>query len=177
MRAGLLRDQLQVWALAGNPWASVFVDDLACEVRAPKGGGVQVGLRSPVITEIFARNNSGVSAGDFLRTDGRLWAVATVIEGRYKTVISAHELIGVDALYTPAIGVAYTLKTFFAENAPHYDEGGAVGYDHIIDVPKLDLVAKPARGDTITTRGVVWSVAGQPDGGDDGAVVRLMVNK
>jgi hypothetical protein len=177
MRAGALRDWLEIWALHGNPWAAVKIDDIACEVRAPKGGGVQTSLRAPVVTQINCRVDSGVEAGQFLRTDARLWVVDAAIDGRYRGAISATELIGVDAIYTPVIGTPYTIKTFFAENAPHYDEGGAVGYDHIIDVPKLDLVAKPARGDTITTRGVAWSVAGQPDGGDDGAVVRLMVNK
>lgn len=176
MRAGRLSSRLDVYALSGNPAMVELQSAIWVDVRETRGSGQQTGLRAAVACEMIARPEPPVTPGQMLTRMNQMWVVDGVINERYRARIIATELAGEAAQYIPANGAVRTVQAFLVLNAP-YIEGGAVSYEHRIDVAKLQLPGGPKRGDTITMRGITWGVIGLVPGGDDGAVLQIAVSK
>lgn len=176
MRAGQLTHRLEVVAITGTQSYVVVQDRIWVGIKSGAGGGEQKGLRAPVADEMICRPRPPVTTGLFLRQGSRLWVVDSVGGNSLGGIIRATELQGEAVVYAPAVGAQFPTIAFIALNTPYIDDKG-VSHDHRIDIPKLHLPGGPQRGDTIIARGIIWKVTGLEDGGDDGAVLSLIVRK
>lgn len=177
MNAGRLNNRLEILAALGNQFGETALGFVWVDIRLTSSGGEQAGLRSPAQTEMQARPAPGLTSGQFLRRGDQLWVIDAVIDDRRKCRIMATELVGETATYVPAVGDSYAVRVFIALNAPYVDSSGVGSYRHRMDLAKVELAAQPVKGDTIQARSTTWSVTGMADGGDDGAVITLLVRK
>lgn len=175
MRAGKLGTLMEVLECAAIGVVTVR-DSLWCELREADAGR-QASLRVSQPSMLLARPGVGVVAGQFLRSDGRLWVVDGVTSERKQTRIAATELLGALSTYTPPIGSAYELFAFHNQNTEFVAEDGSSVFRRTIDVARPELKARPQAGDVVTMQGIAYTVTGIAEGGDDGAVLRLLVRK
>lgn len=175
MRAGRLGTLMEVLECV-TIGVVTLRDSLWCELREADAGH-QASLRVSQPSTLLARPGVGVVAGQFLRSNGRLWVVDGVTTERKQTRIAATELLGPLSVYAPSIGSAYEMFAFHSQNTEFVAEDGSSVYRRTIDVARPELRARPMAGDVVTVHGVAYTVTGIAEGGDDGAVLRLLVRK
>jgi|GEM_PF-3203439 len=159
----------------GHAWVSVRMK--AADHLAPPSQGLR-NLSSGALTEIRLRYRTDVQDGDYAVYGSRLWHCVNFRDPdgkRAELIASAHELVGLTTVYTPAGGTAITTRAWLGFSSPFVSGGHMVNeYRLRAEVPILE-VGRPARGGTLVISGRTYQIVGLVDNGDDGITRSMWV--
>lgn len=181
MQAGSLKDRPTLYAARqeGVPPTWPVIGKIWAGFQEPRsvGRGEQTGIRAVDSTFVRLRYHPELVQGQLLERQGMWYLVESVEPGesRSELAVSARRIIGVDAQYQQRDGQASTDVLAFITRENIY-----VGP---MNEPRLQIeLFQPQlpypwgrRGDTITLRGITYTVDGVVEGTDDGVTITVMV--
>lgn len=147
-------------------WVGVLAKDSA---DAPQAAS----LRSPAKVEVRSWWDSELLQGRYLRAESRLFHIDSVrdVTGQQaELTITATELIGAAAIYTPAGGDPVACRVLLTHGAPYLDELGQVtDYRTRVEVALIE-VGRPQVDDQLQVGVTLYTVIAYADDSDDGVV-------
>jgi len=175
MRSGKLNLRLAIYRLPLNTLTPALVATVWGSLRVKPAGAVsaQTGLRSPDLVEIRLRQPLAIVPGDYVLWDGRLFHGYGLRDpdGRgTEWIVSAYELVGSSATYTPAGGTAVATRAFITHDSPYLTAATQrIDYRTRIELPLYE-VGRAGPGGIVTVGGINYTLLGLADNGDDGVV-------
>ncbi|MEH6564639.1 MAG: hypothetical protein V7756_04860 [Halopseudomonas sp.] len=152
----------------------VTIDWLWVGIRAKEGTTpAPAGLRSSAQVTVRAWWDERLLQGRYLQADGRLLHIDNVrdlLGSQVEVQISATELVGAPAMYTPQGGTAIACRAFLQYEAPVLGEiGQVVDYKTRAEVALIE-VGRPQQGDTLQVGARSFVVIDYADESDDGVI-------
>lgn len=181
MRAGRLNTPTDILVLGADLgvqvldwiWTNIAAKDSA---DAPPA----TSLRSPAKVEVRAWWDDRLLPGRYLRAEGRLFhldSVRDVTGQQAELTLTATELIGQPASYTPAGGTAIACHVHLTHGAPYLDELGQVTDYRTRSEVALIEVGRPQVDDQLSVSGALYTVIAYAGETDDGVVRGLWLEK
>lgn len=175
MRAGKLNRRLTIHqfslaTLTPVPGATVWASIRGKETGA---AAAPAGLRGSAPIEIRVRQPLAVAAGDYaISPEGHLFHLFDVRDpdGRAaEWIISAHELRGSPATYTPPVGAPVATRAFVQHDSPYLDAiSQTISVRTRIELPVFET-GRIHHG-VVMTQGVSYPIHGLAENGDDGVI-------
>jgi len=180
MRAGQLRHRAEILELGHDLSVAVIASTwIGIKAKESADPPMATSLRSAARVEIRARFSSKLFQGRYLRHQGRLFYITSARDPmgtKAELVITADEMTGSDAIYSPQSAAPIPCRVLIQHEAPWLDEFGAVtDYKTRAEVAIIET-GRAQVGDQITVQGVTFSVIAYADGSDDGVVRGLWLD-